>query len=179
MKNATKMMAPVDLVAAVLDMATSHVEDIENGIEDGLYEASENTDLDDKRAAIGVLGELVATVQTGDSNGIRPMLDASTAHLSAQDRMILDRAGTSRIRDGFPRTVNHEHGWLLFLTGDGEGQAAEVAEAKARGASEGLLALMQRGHAAGAYILNFDQDADVVDGVPILDEESQSQAGAQ
>lgn len=42
----------VNALALVLSMANSHIEDIESGLEDGTYEASENLDIDEKNAAV-------------------------------------------------------------------------------------------------------------------------------
>lgn len=38
-------------LAMVLDMARSHIEDIESGLADGTYEKSENLDIDAKNAS--------------------------------------------------------------------------------------------------------------------------------
>ena len=53
------------LVAAlnlVLSMASSHVEDIETGVEDGTYRASENQNLQQKKDALEVIRSLCASV---------------------------------------------------------------------------------------------------------------------
>lgn len=148
---------------AIICMAKSHVNDISSGLNDGMYEASENQDLPKKQDFVEDAARALKNVTKG---AVRPMVDVSMVHLTVQDRMILDHAGCSSTRaGGFPRTVIHEYGWLLFLSGDGETQTMEVEEAKARGTSEGFIALMRHAHAVGAYILNFDRDAESLDGV--------------
>lgn len=39
-------------LAAVIDMAREHVQDIDSGLEDGTYDPAENTDIEDKRVAL-------------------------------------------------------------------------------------------------------------------------------
>ena len=46
--------------ACVLAMAESHVEDIESGLEEGLYDASENEDLHEKKMAIAAVQKFIA-----------------------------------------------------------------------------------------------------------------------
>ena len=52
---------PVDLLNSLLDMAESHVDDIESGIAEGIYSADDNPDIERKRR---------------DVNQIRAMLSA-------------------------------------------------------------------------------------------------------
>lgn len=44
-------------LATVIDMATSHIDDIESGLDDGTYDASENTDAPQKRHAVEMITE--------------------------------------------------------------------------------------------------------------------------
>ncbi|MFB0936071.1 MAG: hypothetical protein QMB52_09870 [Propionivibrio sp.] len=48
-------------LALVLAMAQSHVEDIETGLEEGLYVAHENEDLGKKQMAIAAIEQYLAT----------------------------------------------------------------------------------------------------------------------
>lgn len=45
---------PRNVLAALIDMAISHVQDIKSGIEDGTYDASENKDIGDKNQAVEI-----------------------------------------------------------------------------------------------------------------------------
>lgn len=47
------------LLVAILAMAESHVEDIDSGIEDGTYDATDNTDLEAKRQSIEQANALI------------------------------------------------------------------------------------------------------------------------
>lgn len=47
-----KISVPRNVLASLIDMANSHVEDIQSGIEDGTYEAAENKDLGIKQQAV-------------------------------------------------------------------------------------------------------------------------------
>jgi hypothetical protein len=49
---------PLDVLGLLLAMANSHVEEIESGLKDGTYEASENLDLPKKQEAIKVAEHL-------------------------------------------------------------------------------------------------------------------------
>ena len=58
---------PSGVLAALIEMANAHIEDIETGLEDGTYVRSENSDLPDKQAAVKVAEQLYqsANPQTG------------------------------------------------------------------------------------------------------------------
>lgn len=49
---------PSNVLASLIDMANSHIQDIESGIEDGTYLASENKDIDSKQLAAETADEL-------------------------------------------------------------------------------------------------------------------------
>lgn len=55
---AKHIRVPAHVLASLIDMAKSHVEDIESGIEEGIYSASENTDLPDKVADVDAADKL-------------------------------------------------------------------------------------------------------------------------
>ena len=66
--NAIRMLNPKSLdlgaLASVIDMANSHIEDIQSGLEDGTYEKQDNVDIDDKIKALNkVRGYLAASPQ--------------------------------------------------------------------------------------------------------------------
>ena len=52
------LRVPVNVLGSLIAMANSHVTEIESGLEDGTYEASENLDLMTKQEAIKVAEEL-------------------------------------------------------------------------------------------------------------------------
>ena len=51
-----------EALALLLAMAESHVEDIETGLEEGLYDAKDNEDLGKKQMAIAVIEQHIATL---------------------------------------------------------------------------------------------------------------------
>lgn len=51
---------PVSVLTALIDMASSHTEDIESGLEDGTYEAADNKDLPQKKATIAEASTIYA-----------------------------------------------------------------------------------------------------------------------
>lgn len=95
------------------------------------------------------------------------MVDASTGHLSEWDKALLTERSIQERHDRFPRVTSHAYGWILFISGDDEGQAAELIEAQHLGASPGLLALIAHAHRADAYVINLDADADPIPGCPL------------
>lgn len=56
------VIVPADVLASLIGMANSHIEDIETGIEDGTYDASDNSDLGEKQAAAAAAETLYAAV---------------------------------------------------------------------------------------------------------------------
>lgn len=157
------------ILAALVDMANSHIEDIEGGLEDGMYEASENEDLPEKQTTVE---EAEHILKAATAEAVRSMVDASTGHLSGTDQALLERAAERNIRaEGFPRTISHEYGWSLFLTGNSEEQTEEKTAAQHLGASASFVQLLEYAHQVGAYILNFDANALPVDGVAWQQEE--------
>lgn len=50
-------------LAHILEMATSHIEDIESGIEEGIYSSEENQDLYDKKASLEVVKEHLGVLE--------------------------------------------------------------------------------------------------------------------
>jgi hypothetical protein len=101
--------------------------------------------------------------------GVRPMVDATTAHLvfGVDDKM-LNAASESEFRaNGMPRVVKHGYGWLMFLSGDAEPQKDELHACFEAGCSKTFLDVLHYAHRAGAYVLNFDQDADPLPGVEV------------
>lgn len=55
----TVITIDVSLLATLVDCAASHVEDIETGIEEGLYSKAENADLGTKQVAVEVAQALL------------------------------------------------------------------------------------------------------------------------
>jgi len=102
--------------------------------------------------------------------GVRPMVDASTAHLRpGVDDVLLDAlADTGYRHNGLPRVSRHSYGWTMFLSADYH--EGEVEAMRAAGCSQGLLEAYQYAHRAGAYTLNFDQDAEQLPGVKVHEE---------
>lgn len=59
---------PAALLAALIGMAKTHVEDIETGLEDGTYEAADNLDFPDKQQALAEAEALLASGAKGESS---------------------------------------------------------------------------------------------------------------
>ncbi len=61
----SSILVPRKLLATLLDMSQQHVQDIESGIEDAIYRASENQDLPEKRAALDAAQQLYRDATLG------------------------------------------------------------------------------------------------------------------
>ncbi len=134
-------------------------------------ESHSDIEFDDRSHCVcrvcGRTGTVGAFTLQNPTPGVRAMVDASTGHLSEWDKALLSERSNQERHDRFPRVTSHEYGWILFVTGDEEGQVAELTEAQRLGASPGLLALIAHAQRAGAYILNLDADADPIPSCPL------------
>lgn len=116
-----------------------------------------------------LIREAIAEAERCESKsaGVRPMLDASTDHLSEADRSLLDRlAGEASTDFRLPRVVKHEYGWCVFLSCNDEGEGDGAALLRA-GSSVALANLVDLGAEVGGLILNFDTDAEEIPGIPV------------
>lgn len=103
--------------------------------------------------------------------GLVPMIDASTAHLSAYDTGLLDRMSDSRIVE-LPRTMKHQYGWLLYLPSSSDQDTVGMLESAISDHSmgQGLADLIRYGMRHGAFILNLDCDADPIPGIQTIED---------
>ena len=60
MSNSNRL---VEALTVLLAMSQSHVEDIESGIEEGLYDKKDNTELDEKKSAIAEIKQHVEALR--------------------------------------------------------------------------------------------------------------------
>lgn len=107
-----------------------------------------------------------APVESGQDDGLVSMIDCGTCVLTQSDLVLLSELSRQDKRTGFPRVVEHEYGFCIFLSGDDEFLADELAATEQYGFSPAMGALLTHGHKNGAYILNLDQDGDAIIGLP-------------
>ncbi len=62
----------LESLSTILDCAQSHVDDIETGIEEGIYDKAENQDLGDKEKALETVRAWYAENSRGDAEGSKP-----------------------------------------------------------------------------------------------------------
>lgn len=90
---------PASVLAALIDMSNSHVEDIHTGIEDGPYLASENRDIDEKEAAVKAAEaaylQQVIENQKGDAESAALVAERLDSADHTEDR---DSAGAARMK---------------------------------------------------------------------------------
>lgn len=68
------VVVSLDLLGVLVSMATAHAEDIEEGLNDGTYDASENEDFPSKKLAIAQAQALIDDPAHADSNEARAIL---------------------------------------------------------------------------------------------------------
>lgn len=88
---------------------------------------------------------VVVTEQLPKSDAVKNMLDLSTAHMPGQDAKF-----------GELRVVKHEFGWIVFV-----GQDESLLDEP-----RWIIPIMDFAREHECILVNFDQDADVVDGLP-------------
>lgn len=70
----TNISVSLDILESLVSMASSHVEDIQSGLEDGTYEESDNEDLPVKTLAVARAQALIDNPAQADSNEARAIL---------------------------------------------------------------------------------------------------------
>lgn len=68
MSNERLVMVSVTTLESLISMARSHVEDIESGVEEGIYQASENQDVGGKKSAIELAEGTLLEALNGSGN---------------------------------------------------------------------------------------------------------------
>lgn len=107
---ATEVDKIADGIGCLIEMSRSHIEDIDIGLADGSYEAADNEDIEDKRAAMeliyGQQGRIKACLNVCEEVDTRLLADMSAGHLSMQrDRAYLDRSMYQETRGMLDRIV--------------------------------------------------------------------------
>jgi hypothetical protein len=103
-------------------------------------------------------------------SGIKRMLDLSTSHMTKDDAELMsDRHGHDC--GSLPRIVQHAHGFIVFVCSDTESRWRALVSMEEGGFSNALRAIYQDAAALGSdlMLINFDQDADVLEGLPTFD----------
>jgi hypothetical protein len=95
---------------------------------------------------------------------VKRMIDLSTSHLTEEDTDLMRLAINTSI--DLPRITPHRYGWIIFVSSDFSTEQAEAM--KTFGFSDAMIAIYTAAAAMGGdvMILNFDSDADQVEGLP-------------
>lgn len=103
-------------------------------------------------------------------SNIRPMLDISTSNLTQEDTGILTQMAQGYIAElGLGRVVSHEYGYILFINGDSAALAETVDAMDKVGLSANVAYIYRGAVECNAMLVNFDADADTVEGLPTYD----------
>ena len=94
--NLNPTPAPADQLGFVIEMARSHVDDVDSGIEDGTYDASDNEDIEEKRLALNATyalqGRLIACLEVCDGVDTAQLVNMGKGAMNRQrDRAYQDR----------------------------------------------------------------------------------------
>lgn len=87
---------PVDQLGFVIEMARSHLDDVDSGIKDGTYDASDNEGIEEKwlalNATYALQGRLIACLEACDGVDTGQLVDMGKGAMSRQrDRAYQDR----------------------------------------------------------------------------------------
>ena len=99
---------------------------------------------------------------------IQKFLDLSTGHLPVTDRIRLDQLAS---RDLPFRVFGHKYGWNIWLNGEGQqfNQNIEALE-EVYGFTSALGFVLRYARHHKCDMINFDQDAERIDGLAYWDE---------
>jgi hypothetical protein len=94
------------------------------------------------------------------------MIDLSTAHITNRDIRLFGVIGSMR-----PRAVAHEYGLIVFVCSDEEHVAECVDNMRQVGASDAFINIYKMATRTGGdcMLINFDQDGDLIEGLPTFD----------
>jgi hypothetical protein len=105
-----------------------------------------------------------------EPNGLHAFLDASTAHITCEDDVMLTRwAGAENDPCGSApyRTIEHSYGYFVHVNLNDLADRAECeAQAREDGASDAFFKLQEYARERGCWWINLDRDADTVEGLP-------------
>ncbi len=89
-------------------------------------------------------------------------LDLSTAHMTEADSRILETAAEIGVR-----VILHDYGWWIHVPEAGSEAEEADTEMKAAGMSDAFRAVIDSARYRGCRWVNFDQDADEDDDLPV------------
>lgn len=104
---------------------------------------------------------------TSSDQGVSLLLEASTRHLTDRDGALLGRLAKADMLGAISipglRLVPHQYGWFAVLFYPNERMYQDAL--KACGLSQGFTEVVTRARGLGVRCIDFDQDADELDGV--------------
>jgi hypothetical protein len=77
-----------DAIHLLLAMAETHVDDIESGIEEGIYDADDNKDLDSKRDAIKLVKERMQDIAHVYQRGLSTVVNDQTVPVAIRQGLV-------------------------------------------------------------------------------------------
>jgi hypothetical protein len=106
-----------------------------------------------------------------DADGVHAFLDASTAHITAQDNKILSdwakRSRKANHKIAPYRTIDHSYGFFVHVHLDGaEDREGYEQKAREEGISDAFFKLQEYARTHKCWWINLDTDADEVPGLP-------------
>ena len=109
--NLDQTPALADQLGFVIEMARSHVDDVDSGLEDGMYDASDNEDIEEKRLALNATyalqGRLIASLDICDGVDTGQLVDMGKGAMNRQrDRAYRDRRLYLEMREIFLSIVH-------------------------------------------------------------------------
>lgn len=150
----SKVLIDKAVLETIIGCADSYIEDINLGLEDGTYDASENEGIGDKEAALEAAKAVI------EQSSVFPFLDCSTGHLTATT---LRELGDSSLFDGLT-VANYDYGCFLSVP------PTDVDIDKVHAPlQEDLRIVLKFAQAKGCHVVRFDSDGDEIEGLPTYD----------
>jgi len=93
------------------------------------------------------------------SNNVYSYLDATAMHLPEGDSLVY---------------TNHDFGWWVYVWSEDEGEGEEIVRDRAAN-FPALCAVVAHARSLGCRWINFDSDAEAVEGLPLFNETSEAE----
>jgi hypothetical protein len=104
---------------------------------------------------------------------IKRLIDLSTSHMTAKDATLCDELDIfgSSPEENLPRIIEHNYGYIIFVTSDPETMQTYLDGLRQAGFSEAFVDIYHRAATSENTIMmiNFDRDAAPIDELPSFD----------
>lgn len=101
-------------------------------------------------------------------SAIKRMLDLSVSHMTRDDVGLMSDCHGHDNGD-LPRIIQHAHGFIVFVSSDPDFLRKRLSTMADDGFSEAVRMIYRSAAQRDMTLINFDQDAAVIEGLPTFD----------